>query len=47
VHRNSLENSRDLVRNPEEKLTGIFSRKYFLEKIPVKSGEKLFSRKIL
>ncbi len=47
VQRNSLENSRDLVRNREEKLTGIFSIKYFLEKIRVKSGEKLFSRKIL
>ncbi len=47
VPRNSLENSRELVRNREEKLTGIFSRNVFLEKIRVKTGEKLFSREIL
>ncbi len=47
VQRNSLENSRDIVRNREEKLTGIFSRKFvwkvekkILEKNPVKNGEK-------
>ncbi len=47
IRRNSLENSREIVRNQEEKLTGIFSRIFFFEKIRLKTGEKPFSRKIL
>ncbi len=40
VHRNSLENSRELVRNREEKFDRNFLEKKLLEKIRVKSGKK-------
>ncbi len=32
------------MRNREEKLTGIFSRNVFLEKIGVKTGEKFLDK---